>query len=416
MSAPRLLFGEFFFGLRDAGVRVGLSEWMALMQALAEGYVRPDLTDFYHVARALLVKHEAAFDLYDQVFAAVFADGAMPTGLADELLRWLEDPKPPPTLSPEELEALDALPLDKLRELFEQRLQEQTERHDGGNRWIGTGGTSPFGHGGRNPAGVRVGGGGGGRSAIQVASERRFRDYRSDRILDTRDMAVALKKLRRLTRHEGEPELDVDESIDETSKNAGELSLIFRPPRRNEARVLLLMDVGGSMDPYAHLVERLFSAASGLNHWRKFEAFAFHNCPYEKLYSSMWGGEGVPTVDVLRDRPEETFLIMVGDASMAPSELTSQNGAIDYYHRNDTPGLVWLHRLRSRFRRAVWLNPMPETWWRGYSIELIASVFPMFPLSLEGLDRSVDALVKGRTPEVPALDPRLVRGDLRGGH
>ncbi len=404
----RLLFAELFYGLREAGLKVGLSEWMTLMQALSSGVVAPSLTDFYHVARAVLVKHEALFDTWDQVFAAVFGDAQMPTSLAEELLSWLEDPKPLPQLSPEELAALEQLPLDRLRELFEQRLQEQKERHDGGNRWVGTGGTSPFGHGGRNPAGVRVGGGGGGRSAVQIATERRFADYRNDRIIDTRAMAVALKKLRRLTRDEGRPELDIEESIDATCRNAGELTLEFRPPRDNHARVLLLMDVGGSMDPYAALVERLFSAASGLNHWRKFEALTFHNCPYETLYTSIWGGEGTPTVDVLRERPPETFLIMVGDASMAPSELTSSHGAIDYWHRNDTPGLIWLHRLRTRFRRAVWLNPMPSKWWRGYSIELIGNLFPMYPLTLQGLDDAVTSLRRGTPDPVPELDKRVL--------
>ena len=408
MSLP---FGALFYGLREAGLKVGLSEWMALMEALARGAIAPDLTDFYHVSRALLVKHEAHFDTYDQVFAAVFAGAEMPASLAEELLRWLEDAEPPPDLSPEELAALQSLPLERLRELFEQRLQEQTERHDGGSRWIGTGGTSPFGQGGRNPAGVRVGGGGGGRSAVQIATERRFKDYRDDIILDTRAMAVALKKLRRLTRDEGRPELDVDESIDATCRNAGELSLEFRPPRENHARVLLLMDVGGSMDPYAHLVERLFSAASGLNHWKKFEALSFHNCPYETLYTNMWGGEGTPTADVLRDHPPETFLIFVGDASMAPSELTSKHGAIDYWHRNETPGLVWLHRLSTRFRRSIWLNPMPERWWRGFSVELIGRLFPMFPLTLEGLDRAISSLRRGNADPVPELDPRLLGGD-----
>ncbi len=404
-----LPFGELFYGLREAGLKVGPSEWMALMRALDEGAVRPDLTDFYHVARALLIKHESDYDTWDQVFLAIFADGELPTPLCEELLDWLEDPLPLPDLSPEQLAALERLPLDRLRELFEERLEEQSERHDGGSRWIGTGGTSPFGQGGRNPAGVRVGGGGGGRSAIQVASKRRFKDYRADRVLDTRDIAVALRKLRRLSRQGGRPELDVEESIDATSRNAGELELVFRPPRRNEAKVLLLLDVGGSMDPWAHLAERLLSAASAQNHWRRFEALCFHNCPYEQLWSSAWSGEGTATSAVLEDRDPETFVIYVGDASMAPSELTSRYGAIDYFHRNETPGAVWLHRLRTRFPRSVWLNPMPDRWWRGYSVELIGRLFPMFPLSLQGLGEAIDHLVRGRPAPVPELDPRLVR-------
>ncbi|MDP6943878.1 MAG: VWA domain-containing protein [Myxococcota bacterium] len=382
---------------------------MTLMEALSKGIVRPDLVDFYHVARALLVKHESSFDTYDQVFAAVFQGGEMPQAVLDELLSWLEDPRPLPQLTAEELAALERLPLDRLRELFEQRMREQDGRHDGGNRWVGTGGTSPFGHGGRHPAGVRVGGAGGGRTAVQIATERRFRDYRDDRVLDTRDLAVALKKLRRLGREDVEPELDVDASIDATCRNAGDLTLAFEAPRKNQARVLLLMDVGGSMDPHSQRVERLFSAASGLGHWRSFEALCFHNCPYENLWESVWTGQTRPTADLLTSVAPETFLVMVGDASMAPSELTDKWGAIDYWHRNETPGLVWLHRLRSRFTRAVWLNPLPARWWSGYSTDLIRRLFPMFPLTVAGLEDAVDTLVRGKPDPVPELEPRWSR-------
>ena len=404
-----LLFGRLFFGLRQAGLPVGLSEWMALMDVLARGVVAPDLTDFYLVARAVLVKHEAQFDLWDQVFTAVFGAGELPVAVAEELLRWLEDPLPLPSLSPEDLARLDALPLDALRRLFEERLAEQRERHDGGSRWIGTGGTSPFGHGGRNPAGVRVGGQGGGRSAVQIASERRFRDYRQDRVLDTRQIAVALRRLRRLGVGLGEPELDVEASIDRTCKNAGDLELAFRPPRENQARVLLLMDVGGSMTPFAHLVETLFSAASQLAHWRRFEPLYFHNCPYSRLFESVSSPKTVPTSELVRDRPHETFLILVGDASMAPSELLARHGAIDYFEHNETPGLAWLHLLRTTFPRAVWLNPLPEAHWRGYTLELVADVFPMFPLTLGGLDRAIDHLVRRLAAPPPPLDPELLR-------
>jgi uncharacterized protein with von Willebrand factor type A (vWA) domain len=333
----------------------------------------------------------------------------MPTALADELMSWLEDPAPMRSLTAEQMALLDRMPLHKLRELFEERLQEQQERHDGGDRWIGTGGTSPFGHSGYHPGGIRVGGAGRHRSASQVASERRFRDYRSDRVIDVRQMAVALKKLRRLSRSEGLPELDLDATIEATSKNAGELEIILQPPRKNQARVVLLMDVGGSMDPHMHVVERLFSAASGLGHWREFTAYTFHNCVYETVFESMWGRTGVSTEEVLRTLHPDTFLICVGDAAMAPTELVSPYGAIDYWHRNETPGLVWLHRLRKRFARAVWLNPLPERWWRGYSVELIGQLFPMMPLTLEGLDGAIDHLLRGKPAPVGELDPSLIR-------
>jgi hypothetical protein len=410
-----LLFGRFFFGLRTAGLKVGLSEWMALMRAMNEGAIEPDLTDFYSVARSLLIKSETQFDTYDQVFASVFGKGQLPRQAVEDLLEWLAIAREMEQLTDDQIKALEALPLDELRRLFEERLREQTERHDGGNRWIGTGGTSPFGNGGMNPAGVRVGGSGGNRSAIQIATARRFREYRNDRLLDTRSMTVALKKLRRLSRKEGVLELDVDETIDKTCRNAGDLTIIERPPRENEARVLLLMDVGGSMDPYTKVVEQLFSAASALDHWKQFEAFSFHNCVYAKLEPSArkYGEKTVETADVLRERSQETFLILVGDAYMAPSELLERYGSVDYDITNLTPGIVWLHRLKKRFPRAVWLNPIPEKSWYGWTIKLVGRLFPMFPLTIDGLEDAIDVLLK-RTPE-PLPDLPEIYPDMQIG-
>ena len=404
-----LLFGNLFHGLRGAGINVSFQEWMTLMEALSTGCVKPDLKDFYHVARSILVKDEGHFDLWDEVFLAIFADGKLPVKEVEALLDWLKNPGPLPEISPEQWAQMEKLPLDKLRELFEERMKEQDERHDGGNRWIGTGGTSPFGHGGRNPAGVRVGGSGGQRSAVQIASERRFKDYRKDRVIDTRAMGLALKKLRRLSRTEGLPELDIEASIDETCRNAGDLSLIFQPPRENQAKVLLLMDVGGSMDVHARRAEALFSAANNLDHWKRFEAYYFHNCPYERLYTSMEQREWVPTVDLINNRPEDTFLIVVGDASMAPTELVSPHGAIDYFHHNDTPGIMWLHRLRKRFGRALWLNPIPRRWWSSWTIGAIEQLFPMFPLTIRGLEDGVDGLLRNKVIPPPDINPAMLR-------
>jgi uncharacterized protein with von Willebrand factor type A (vWA) domain len=415
--APKtgLLFGKFFFGLRTAGMKVGLSEWMALMRAMNDGAVDSDLTEFYYVARALLVKNENAYDTYDQVFASVFGKGQLPRQAVEELLEWLFIAQQMEQLTPEQIAAMESLPLDELRKRFEERLNEQDERHDGGNRWIGTGGTSPFGNSGANPQGVRVGGSGGGRSAIQIATARKFKEYRNDRVLDTRSMTVALKKLRRLSRKEGILELDIEESIDKTCRNAGDLTLELRPPRENDARVVLLMDVGGSMDPYTKFVEQLFSAASTLDHWKSFNAYAFHNCPYAKLEpaAKKYGDRTVETAELLRTLPPETFLICVGDAYMAPSELTERFGNIDYDVTNQTPGLVWLHRLKKRFPRAVWLNPIPAKSWYGWTIKLVGRMFPMFPLTIEGVEDAVDVLLK-RTPEplseLPELYPDLAVG------
>lgn len=403
--AITLLFGDFFYALREAGLKVGLSEWNMLLSALRDGLIEPSLDDFYWVGRSILVKRETHFDLWDRVFLTVFAGGG--AGLTEQqlshLMEWLRDPKKPPTLSPEQMQQLG---LEQLQKLFEQRLKEQKERHDGGNRWIGTGGTSPLGHSGFSPGGMRVGGGGGGKSASQVAFERRFRDYADDRVLDTRQLQVALKRLRRLSRRDADLELDVDDSIDKTCKNAGELELVFNPPRKNQAKVVLLMDSGGSMDPFTDMVEQLFSAASQLNHWKKLEAFTFHNCVYEKIYTRIAEEKGILTANFLRDRPKDTYLIMVGDALMASSELTEKYGAIQYSHQNTVPGIVWLHRLRRHFERCVWLNPIEERHWSGWTIRLIAQVFPMFPLSLRGLDRAVDHLLRGTPAPLPPIDPR----------
>jgi uncharacterized protein len=398
-----MLFADFFYGLRSAGVKVGLSEWMGLMKALSNNLVAPSLKDFYVVARALLIKSEAHFDAYDQVFSAAFADGAFPKADLEKLVEWLTNPLML-QMSQEELSKLEALPFEELRQRFEERLRQQKERHDGGDHFIGTGGTSPFGQGGANPSGVRVGGSGGGKSAVQIAEERRYQDYRQDRVLDTRLLSVALKKLRRLSRNEGEPELDIEESIDKTCKNAGELELAFLPPRKNNVRVLLLMDVGGSMDPYSYMAEQLFSAAANLNTWKKFEALFFHNCPYETIFSKISTGEGTPTAEFIRERSKDTLLLIVGDADMAPNELMSRYGALSYGTNNLSPGIAWLHRLRSHFTRSVWLNPLaPKYWEGGYTIQMINRLFPMYPLTLEGIELAIDRLLR-KTPElIPEL-------------
>lgn len=400
--APNLLFGRFLYALRRAGLPVGTTEWMGLMRALSEGFVAPSLEDFYVVARALLIKSETQFDTFDQVFASVFGEGIAPPDL-EKVLQWVAEAQSEFTALRDVLDRLPELPLEELRRQFEERLREQTERHDGGSRWVGTGGRSPFGHSGAHSAGVRVGGHGGGRSAVQVASERRFAAYRSDRILDSRGISVALKKLRRLSRREGDPELDVDQTIEATGKNGGELSIVFTPPRTNQAKVVLLMDVGGSMDPYTAQVERLFTAASRLDHWKRFTAYAFHNCVYERLERLGADPGPVPTADVLSEQAEDSFLVVVGDAFMAPTELFERFGAIEYRHLNQTPGVEWLHRLRRRFARSVWLNPLPPRGWGGYTVQAVRRLFPMFPLTLAGLDDAVRALTRGSAPPVPDL-------------
>jgi uncharacterized protein with von Willebrand factor type A (vWA) domain len=388
------MFLDFFYALRRHKVPVSFTEWMLLMQALSQGFAHASLQRFYTLARALLVKDVSYYDAYDLAFQEVFQGLETPVEILEELLAWLQDPHTLEHLNPEQLALLSTLDLEALRQLFAQRLQEQQARHDGGNRMIGTGGTSPFGHHGKHPTGLRIGGKGGQHSAIQVAEARRFENYRRDRTLDIRQMQMALKKLRHLKRTGYEEELDLEETIEETCKNGGEIELIFRPPRKNNAKVLLLMDAGGSMMPYASLVERLFSAAHKTTHFKDFQHYYFHNCVYEQLYTDMRLNTKTVTGSILRTLGGDYKVILVGDAYMAPEELLDPGGAIYYYHHNDTPGIKWLQRIQTHFQACIWLNPMPERHWDRPSIALIRQVFPMYELTLEGLDRGVKHLLR----------------------
>jgi uncharacterized protein with von Willebrand factor type A (vWA) domain len=373
---------------------------MALMEAMALGLHESSLDGFYHLCRTLCVKDIALYDAYDEAFLAYFKDVHTDAlQLTKELQEWLLDPKAMAGLTDEQREALKALDLDKLRELFEQRLREQKERHDGGNRWIGTGGTSPFGTGGQNPTGMRAGGGGG-RSAMAVADERRFKEYRRDVVLDVRQIDVALRGLRKLGREGAHEELDLDETVDETCKNAGELEIVFRPPRRNRVKVLLLMDVGGSMDPHAELVSRLFTAASRSGRFAKFRSYYFHNCVYNSVYEDAMFRKGLPTADLISGSDRDEKLVFVGDALMHPAELLDPGGfgvgGSPYtYSHTRASGIEWLRRLAHHFRSAAWLNPEPDRYWAGTTIEVIASVFAMYPLTLDGLAQSVRFLTRG---------------------
>ena len=393
------MFTDFFFHLRSYGLGVSLTEWLTLLDALSRGHGRADLNVFYRLARALLIKRETDFDLYDRAFASYFRDLEDEVSIDDEVMAWLEDPILP-EISEEERARLQAIDFDELRKRFEETLREQEERHDGGNRWVGTGGTSPFGHGGHHPSGVRIGGAGGGRSAVQVASERRFRNLRSDRILDTRQIGVALRRLRVLGRDVGPEELDLDETIDQSARNAGDIELVFRPPRKNRVKLLLLMDVGGSMDPHVELCERLFSATHAAQHFKHFEHRFFHNCVYEKLYTDISRWQGEPTAHVLKQLDRTWSVIFVGDAWMAPWELVRASGAVDYFHDNREAGLTWLQRIRSRCPDSVWLNPEPHRIWNAPTIHLIRQVFPMFELTLDGLTEATDVL-RGVRPNRP---------------
>ncbi|MBK6462554.1 MAG: VWA domain-containing protein [Myxococcales bacterium] len=391
-------FVPFLYELRARKVKVGPQEAVSLAKAMIFGLHESSLDGFYHVARAICVHRETDLDAFDEAFSAHFKGiSAASTTLLKELEDWLSDPVLRKQLSAEELAAIESLDMEALRKQFEERMREQRERHDGGNRWVGTGGTSPFGAHGAHPSGLRVGPAGGGRSAMGVADARRFRGYRSDLVLDVRQIEVALRKLRVFLREGQQDELDIDETVHETARNAGELEIVLRAPRKSHTRVLLLMDVGGSMDPHSEVVSRLFSASKRASNIRSLKTYYFHNCVYGRVFETERFTDPVPVKDVLEQCGPEWKLVLVGDAAMHPTELLGA-GDWEYYSRGGVemlPGVRWLMRLADHFRRAVWLNPDPPTYWRGGTAEQIGKVFSMFQLTLDGLGEAVHHLSRG---------------------
>ena len=387
----------FLYELRKRKLRVGPTELSALARALLANVHDSSLDGFYYVARALLVHSETDLDSFDEAFGAHFRgiEAATKVALA-ELDEWLKDPAKLMFLADEQKALLEGLDLDELRRLFEERLKQQRERHEGGNRWVGTGGTSPFGAGGFHPTGLRVGAAGGGRSAIGVADARKFRPYRSDLVLDVRQIEVALRKLRSFVREGLVEELDIDATIDETAKDAGELEIVTRPPRRPNVRVILMMDVGGSMDPHVRLVSELFSAAKRATHFRELRCYYFHNAIYGQVFETERLRNPVPISQILRDCDQRYTLIMVGDAAMHPGELFSDGPWYRAHGASEEriTALEWFHLLARHFPRHAWLNPDKPQYWYG-TVEEVRRVFPMHALTLEGLGEAVQRLSRG---------------------
>lgn len=404
-----MVFLDFFYALREAGLKSTLQEWRMLLACLEKGLHDSKIEGFYHVARACLVKSESDFDTFDLVFAQYFEGIEGVVELPQELLEWLSDPKPFEELTDEMRAALEHLDIDELMRRFQDTMAEQTERHDGGSKWVGTGGRSPFGHGGEHPTGLRVGGPGGKRMAMKVAEDRQFSDYRTDVTLDTRNVKLALRRLRQLTRSDGPDELDIDGTIDKTCREAGEIELVFRPKRKNDVRLLLLMDVGGTMDPYYEPVSRLLSALHEERGLRDFKAYYFHNCVYERVFEDgrLMRSSSIMTADLLRMYGERWKLMVVGDGAMHPSELNSARGNINPRMETETSGFAWLDRLSRHFDRSVWLNPdKPAEWAMSATCRQISSLYPMFHLSVDGLEDGVKGLVGARAATVrPVMAP-----------
>ncbi len=387
------MFTDFYYLLRKRKVPVSITEWMTLMEALSQGLVT-NLDEFYYLARAVLVKSETYFDQYDVAFQEFFTGMEFPSDIQQKILEWLKDPINRTELTEEERALLDMMDFDKLLREFEKRMAEQTEQHDGGNYWIGRGGTSPFGHSGKHPAGVRVGGESRGRGAIQIASERKFRNYRGDITLDVRQIKMALRRLRHLNRVGPEDELDLDRTIDATAKNAGDIDLKWMRSRKNAVKLLLLMDVGGSMEPFAETCGLLFSAANTSSHFKDLQFYYFHNCVYETLHRDIeTKHEEMSTEYLLRTLEPDYKVVLVGDARMAPQELYERWGAIYYYQRNETPGIIWLKRIADHFSHCVWLNPEGRDYWNHPTVSVISKLFPMYELNLDGIGDSMRKLV-----------------------
>jgi len=384
---------DFFFTLRDAKVPVTIKEFLTLLEALQRQVIAPSLDEFYYLARLTLVKDEAHFDKFDRAFGAFFkgietvfdAKADIPL---DWLLKRLER-----ELTPEQKAQLQKLGYDKLMERLQELLKEQKERHEGGSKWIGTGGTSPFGNGGTNPEGIRIGGKGGNRSAVKVWDQRTYRDYDGERELGIRNIKVALRRLRRFARQGAADELALDETIRSTANNAGWLDIRMQPERRNRIKVLMLLDVGGTMDDHIERTEELFSAAKA--EFKHMDFFYFHNCVYDHLWrhNRRRHAERFPTWDVLRTYPPDTRLIFVGDATMSPYEILAPGGSVEY--ANDEAGAEWLARFCHAFPKFAWLNPEPEHLWQyRQSIAIVRQIMGnrMFPVTIDGLERAMRLL------------------------
>jgi uncharacterized protein with von Willebrand factor type A (vWA) domain len=394
------MFISFFLELRAAKVPASLREFLTLLEAMRKGVARFDIDEFYFLARASLVKDERHLDRFDRVFGQCFKGIETPsdpqTELPEEWLRQLGE-RHLSDVEKKEIEALGGW--DKLMEILRQRLAEQKGRHQGGSKWIGTAGTSPFGAHGYNPEGVRIGrkegDKGGKRSAVKVWDRREFRNLDDTVELGTRNIKLALRRLRRFAREGAELELDLPGTVRSTAHNAGWLDLAMVPERHNAVKLLLFLDVGGSMDDHIRVCEELFSAARG--EFKHLAHFYFHNC----LYDTVWKDsrrrhvEQLEIMEILRTYNSGHRIVLVGDASMSPYEIEKEGGSVERW--NDEPGERWLRRLTEAYPKAVWLNPVPEKYWGGTtSIGMIRALMEdrMFPLTLDGIDRAMRALTR----------------------
>ena len=392
---------QFFFAMRAAKLPVSIKEHLALLEAFEANVIGPgnpdacSLEDFYFLSRAILVKDEKHYDKFDRAFSAYFqgvdtiADFSKPIP-ADWLRKEIEK-----LLSDADKKNAPKVDYDDLLDTLKKRLEEQKERHQGGSKWVGTGGTSPFGNSGHNSQGVRIGGKGGNKSAVKVWEKRAYRDYDDSQELGTRNIKVALRRLRKFARQGLEEELDLDDTIRKTAANAGYLDIKLVPQRHNNVKVLLLMDVGGTMDEHITRVEELFSAAK--TEFKHLEFYYFHNCVYDYVWKNNRRryAEKFPTWDIMRKYNKDYKLIFVGDATMSPYEILQPGGSVEY--DNEEAGAEWLQRLTQTFPKFAWINPEPQGVWQyRQSIDIVKQLVGgrMYPLTLKGLEDAMRLLSK----------------------
>ena len=388
---------DFFLKLKSAKVPVTTKEYLMLIEGMQKGVVGSSIDDFYYFSRTCLVKDESNFDKFDRAFGEYFKGVEAIMGVeADIPLEWLRK-QAELNLSPEEKAKIEAMGgWEKLMETFKKRLEEQKGRHQGGSKWIGTGGTSPYGAYGYNPEGVRIGQEGSrNRSAVKVWDQREYQNLDDQVELGTRNIKIALRRLRRFARDGAPEELDLDGTISSTAKKAGMLDILMRPERHNKVKVLLFFDIGGSMDDHIKLCQEMFSAAK--TEFKHMEYFYFHNCLYDYVWKDNLRrhSERTPTVDILHKYAHDYKLIFVGDATMSPYEILQPGGSIEY--SNDEAGAVWMRRMLDVYPKAIWLNPEPEQLWPyRQSISVIRELMEarMYPITIEGLERAMRYLSK----------------------
>ncbi len=395
------MFVDFFYQLKEVGIPVSPTSFLTLHRAMDGDLVRT-VDDFYTTARTVLIKSEKYFDLYDQVFAHVFEGVELPAAddeetfdlLASSLLQeWLKSPKELALALGVDEKKLTAMSPDELLDYFKARLRDQDGRHDGGSRWIGTGGTSPVGHSGHHPGGLRIGGASHSRSAVKVAGERRYRDYSARAVLTRSSMGEALKRLRNLVPHGVKDQLNIDQTIYRTMKNGGDIEMVFDRGIVDRLKVILAIDNGGwSMEPYVELVQTLFNYSK--SQFKDLKTYFFHNTIYDLLWEDPARYKRPEPIKNFVKLDPDTRLIIVGDASMAPYELMATDGSIYAFERSGRPSIEQLRFLAAIFSHTIWLNPIPEGHWSyTHTINVIRTVFPMFELSLDGLEKAVSHLV-----------------------